>query len=103
MNTVCFKSNRCSQPPIVVTSQTVDGIKGLADCFVYVININSVFYVDSCHNITIISSGPVYVDNYDPIGNVLNLRGQVCYDFANNKAYVFNNSGAYRTLTLEAN
>lgn len=103
MKSICYQSNACSPQPSVVTVQSIEGIKGLANSFVYVIDINSTFFVNSCYQITIISSGPVYIDNYDPIGNILNLRGQSCYDFANNKAYVFNNAGEYRIIKLETN
>lgn len=98
---VCYKSNPCSPPPTVITTQSVEGIKGLTNCFVYIININSTFYISSCHEITIIFSGPVYIDNYDYSANPLGLRNQTCYDFANNAAYHYNAAGEYRVSTLK--
>lgn len=92
----------CSNPvPGSVSVQTVDGLKSLANCYAYVSSINSTFFVDSCRHITIIYSGPVYINNYDPTQNPLDLRDKVCYDFANNVAYIFNPAGDYRTITLE--
>lgn len=101
MNKCKHESCSCHSAPAVVVTQTVEGIKGLANSAVYVMSNNTTYYIDSCHKITVISSGPVYVDNYQPQINPLNLRGQTCYDFANNKAYVFNNAGNYRVINLE--
>lgn len=101
MNKNCHKNCPYGLAPAVVQTQTVEGIKGLANCFVYVISNNTTYYVDECHLITVISSGPIFVDNYDVSSNPLDLRGQVCYDFANNKAYVFNDAGEYRVMNLE--
>lgn len=97
---VCTNYNPCLTPPGVVSVQTIDGIKGLANCFVYVISNNSTYYVSSSHEITIIFAGPVFVDNYNPAQNPLGLRSQVCYDFANNKALIFGPSGDYRVANL---
>lgn len=100
MTNVCYKSNQCSPAISVVVCQTTEGIKGLANCFVFVQNINSTFYISPCHEITVIYSGPVFVDDYDAAENPLNLRGQKCYDYANNLAYIFNNQGKYRVIPL---
>lgn len=100
-NTRDYKSNACSPQPSVVQTQSVEGIKGLSNAFVYVVNINSTFFISSCYEPTLIFAGPVFIDNYSPQGNPLGLRAQTCYDFANNKAYVFNNAGEYRTINLE--
>ena len=95
------QSQCCQSSPSVITVQTVEGLKGLSNCFVNVISNNTCYFVDMCSNITIISSGPVFVADYDAAANPLDLRAQVCYDFAKNLAYVFNELGEYRTLTLE--
>lgn len=94
-------ANNCTNGPASVSVQTTDGLKGLANCYAYVTSLNSTFYVNACHEITIIYSGPVYVDDYDPVANPLNLRDKTCYDFANNCAYVFNPAGHYRTVILQ--
>lgn len=96
-----YKSNRCSVQPSVVVVQSVEGIKGLSNAFVYAESINTVFFVSSCHEITVISSSPVYIDNYAAEVNPLNLRGQTCYDFANNVGYVYNEAGDYRVIELK--
>lgn len=96
-----YKSNPCSHAPSVIVTQTTEGLKGLADAFVYVTSINTVFFVSSCHEITVISSGPVYVDNYNAATNPLGLANQVCYDFAGNVGYAFNAAGDYRVFDLK--
>lgn len=95
------KSCPCFGAPAVVVCQTIDGIKGLSNCFVFVTSINTCFFVDSSHLITIISAGPVYVDNYDVVANPLGLRNQTLYDFAKNIAVHYNAHGEYRVSELK--
>lgn len=97
----CNKSNPCSSQPSVVVVQSLEGIKGLSNAFVYVESINTTFFVSPCHEITVISSAPVFVDNYSADVNPLNLRGQTVYDFANNVGYVYNEAGEYRAIELK--
>lgn len=97
---VCYKSNPCSPQPSVVVTQTVDGIKGLSNAFVYVISNNTTYFVSSCKEITVIFSGPVYVDDYAFATNPLDLRNQTVYDFKNNVAATYNAQGEYRTFKL---
>lgn len=101
MNKVDYKSNLCSTPPVVVVVQSSRGIKGLNNAFVHVLESNTTYFVDSCYEMTVISQGDVFIDDYDASNNPLWLRGQSCFDFKNNKQYVFNNRGEYRTITLE--
>lgn len=96
----CF-NNPCATPPSVMVVQSIEGIKGLTNCIVSVISNNTVYYVSPCHEITIISSGPVFVDSYDVVNNPLGLRGQVCYDFAAGFEIIYNNAGDYRVVPLE--
>lgn len=98
---VCYQSNPCSGAPSVVTTQTVEGIKGLSNCFVYVISNNTTYYVSSTHEITIISCGSVFMENYDAVKNPLGLRCQTVFDFANNIAIHFAPDGSFRTSKLE--
>lgn len=99
-NCNCKKPCNCAGSPSVVVVQTTEGMKGLANCFVYVSGINATFYISSAHEITIISSGPVFVDNYDATTNPLGLRNQICYDFAMDVEYIFNAEGKYRIADL---
>lgn len=98
---VCKCNKECVSSPSVVCVETIDGIKGLANTFVYVSSINTVYYVSPCHEITIISSGPVFVDNYDATSNPLGLRAQVAYDFPANVAYAYAPDGSYRVINLK--
>lgn len=100
MNSIDYKSNLCSPRPSIVVVQNPEGIKGLSNCFVYVVSLNSTYFISSSHEITILFSGPVYADNYAASVNPLGLRGQTVYDFANNKAYVYDMAGNYRVLNL---
>lgn len=83
-----------------LTVEDISGVKGLADCLVHVSNINTTIYVDDQHRYITTFAGPVFESNYDYITNPLKLRGQTCYDFANNRAIVYNLSGAYRIIAL---
>lgn len=91
----------CPTPPQVVSVQSVLDIKQLANVFVYVIENNTTYYVDCQHLITIIYSGPVFIDNYDYQTNPHNLRAQTVYDFANNMAIHYSPTGEYRLSVLK--
>lgn len=91
----------CSVMPVAMTVGTVDGLKSLANVVVRVLSNNTVYHISACHEITVLSSGPVFVDEYDVEKNPLNLRGQVCYDFAAGHAIVYNDLGEYRVIKLE--
>lgn len=100
----CIRKTNPGCPHIAVipaiTCDTVEGVKGLADCFVHVATINTTYYIDDKHRIIIVWAGPVEVDNYDYEENPLKLRSQTCYDFANNRMIYFNKTGQYRIVEL---
>lgn len=98
-NNICDQSC-CHCTPGVVVTQTIDGIRQLANVFVRVLSNNTTYFVSSSHEITIISSSPVYADNYNAATNPLGLREQTVYDFANNIAIHYNALGEYRTSVL---
>lgn len=77
----------------VVTVQTVDGIKGLSNCFVHVLANNTVYYVDRKHHITQISSNIVEVEQYDVDSNPSNFRGQIAYDTSTQDLIYFTYGG----------
>lgn len=91
----------CNTIPKTLTVQTIDGLKSLANVVVHVVANNTTYYIDPCHTMIVISTGDVFVDNYDAVKNGLNLRNQVCYDFATNVAYAFNALGEYRVFNLK--
>lgn len=74
-----------------VTTQTVDGLTNLANCFVHVTDINTTFYVDDKHRPMIIWAGPVEVSDYDTEANELGLRSQFC--FSDEVMYYFDKQG----------
>lgn len=73
-----------------ITTETVDGITNLANCFVHVTNINTTFYIDDKHRPMIVWAGNVN-DNFPEdvitpeektayvLSNPLNLRNQFAY------------------------
>lgn len=87
----------------VTSVQNVQGIKALKNTFVHVTDINTVFFVDNQRRITTICTMPIYQDKYDYQNNPLNLRGQIVYDFKNNRAIVYDNKGDYRLINLQEN
>ena len=92
---------KCPQAVIpIVTVENKSGIKKLSGCFVHVANINTTFYIDDKHRITIVWAGPVEVQDYDYETNELGLRSQVAYDLGTNKAIYFTKTGAYRIIEM---
>lgn len=84
-----------------VTVESVEGMKGLAGCFVHVIANNTTYYIDDKHRITIIWAGPVEIAGYDYVANPRNLRSQSVYDFINNIEIYYNSLGEYRIKMLQ--
>lgn len=84
----------------VVQVESVDGIKGLNNCFVYVQSNNTSYYVDNAHRITQLCAMPIYQDKYDYQNNPLSLRSQTVYDFASNLMIIYNPEGKYRLVNL---
>lgn len=76
-----------------VTVEDVSNIKDLADCFVHVSSINTTFYIDDKHRIMTIWQGPVEIKDYDVEENPLNLRGQMMFDYDNNRIVYFDKQG----------
>lgn len=104
MNNNPIKFPVCPPNMAEVTSvQTVAGIKALKNTFVYVTDINTVFFVDNQRNITQICAFPIFQDNYDYQNNPLGLRTQIVYDFENNRAIIYDGTGNYRLMTLQEN
>lgn len=99
-NPICHRSVPC---PNVIWAQSIEAVKQEANAFVFVEPTNTVYYIDSSHKITTLFSGDVYIGGYNYIENPLNLRSQTCYDFVNNVAYHYNETGKYRISKLEAN
>lgn len=97
-NPIC---NSCITLPCAITVQSIDQVKQESNAFVYVEPTNTTYYVDGAHKVITLMAGPVYYPGYNYIENPLNLRGQTCYDFVNNVAYHYNNSGKYRIIKLE--
>lgn len=102
----CIREQQPECPMVAVipsiTVEDTSSLKELADCFVHVSKINTTFYIDDKHRITLIWAGPIEVDGYDYENNPLGLRSQTVYDFENNRAIFYNKTGEYRLITLGA-
>lgn len=102
-NAVLRKLDKCCKAAAVIPVLTVkeaEGIKNVAACFVHVMDNNTTYYIDDKHRIVTVWAGPIFYDSYDYATNPLDLRGQVVYDFANNRKIVYNNQKEYRLETL---
>lgn len=95
-------SSPCPMQAVIpsITTETADGIKNVSGCFVHVMQNNTTYYIDDKHRIITVWAGPVFYDNYDYEDNPLDLRGQVVYDFVNNRKVIYNNQKAYRLEAL---
>lgn len=94
----------CPYLPIEVREvETVAVVRMFKNAFVHANDINTTFFIDSSYRPTIIFQGPVFIDGYDYQTNPNNLRSQTCYDFKNNLAIIYNNSGDYRLINMENN
>lgn len=100
----CIRERQPECPIVAVipsiTVEDTSSLKDLADCFVHVSKINTTFYIDDKHRITLIWAGPVEVNGYDYANNPLGLRSQTVYDFESNRAIVYNKTGEYRFIEL---
>lgn len=90
--------------PAVVSVPSIENMKSLANVFVHVMDINSTYFVSSCHEIAPLMQGDVYIRDYDYQNNPLHLRNQTCHDFKNNRSIHYAPNGDYRISVLkEAN
>lgn len=100
----CFRVQQPKCPFVAViptlTVEDITGVKGLADCLVHVSNINTTIYIDDQHRYITTYAGPVFADDYDFASNPLKLRGQVCYDFKNDLAAIYDMSGHFKMFNL---
>jgi len=69
--------------------------------FVYNQEDDSVYYISDDGTPTRFGSSPMFIDNFNPEDKV--IPRQTVFDFANNKAYIFNPEGEYVTVDLAGN
>lgn len=94
-------------PHTLVDTRFVDGkdvTKQFPGYYVEVRDENAVYHVSTPANGCIVNSiavsrVPIYKDNYDP-QTMARYRSNTVFDFAQNKAYVFDFNKNYRTVTL---
>lgn len=79
----CIKGKKpdCMAKAVIpaITTETVDNITDLANCFVHVVNINTTFYIDDKHRPMITWAGPVEAVAYNIEENPLRLRSQTLF------------------------
>ncbi len=84
-----------------VTVDTIEGIKGLADCFVHVADINTTFYIDDEKRLLTAWEGMVSVYDYDYDNNPLKLRNQISYDIENSIMAIWDGQGVAHKVTID--
>lgn len=68
--------------------------------FIYNQEDDSVYYIDDAGTPTRFGSSPMFIDNFNPDDR--KIPRQTVFDFANNKAYVYDPEGDYITVDLSA-
>lgn len=66
--------------------------------FIYNQEDDTVYYIDDSGTPTRFGSSPMFIDNFNPDDR--KIPRQTVYDFANNKAYVYDPEGNYRSFDL---
>lgn len=90
-------SSKCCDIPHRVV-ETYSEVQEYRNAFVTVRDENAVYHVDSTGNPVSVSRSAIFRENYTPQTN--DYRQNVVYDFSNNKMYVYNEVGQYRTVDL---
>lgn len=80
-----------------VTPTLTEGQK-FRNSFVYNQEDDSVYYISDDGTPTRFGSSPMFIDNFNPDDK--QIPRQAVFDFANNKAYIFNPEGEYITVDL---
>lgn len=96
----CEECDGC-QSNVQICSFTVKETKEVRkyrNSLVYSEEDNTIYWVDNEGVPVITYRQPVFKDDFDPTNS--NLVMNTAYDFKNNKAYVFDPAGEYRTFTL---
>nr|DAJ81785.1 MAG TPA: hypothetical protein [Caudoviricetes sp.] len=96
-------------PHTLIDTRFVDGkdiTKNYPGFYVEVRDENTIYHVSTPRNGCVVNSLavarlPIYKDNYDP-NTMAKYRNNTVFDFAKNKAYIFDFNKKYRTVTLEA-
>lgn len=100
----CFKPGtpNCGHTAVIPTLvvENKEGVKGLTNCLVHIADIRTTLYIDDKGRQIITWAGPVEAKGYDFAENPLGLRGQMVFDFDNNKGAYYDATGAYRTFTI---
>ena len=94
-------------PHTLVDTRFVDGkdiTKNFPGYYVEVRDENTIYHVSTPRNGCVINSLavarlPIYKENYDPT-TMATYRNNTVFDFAANKAYIFDFNKNYRTVTL---
>lgn len=86
----------CDIPHRVV--QTYSEVQEYRNAYVTVRDENAVYHVDASGNPVAVSRSAIFRENYSPAIN--DYRQNVVYDFINDKMYVYNEVGIYRTVDL---
>jgi hypothetical protein len=91
------KSTKCCDIPHRVV-ETYSEVQDYRNAYVTVRDENAVYHVDKSGNPVAVSRSAIFIDDYTPQMN--DYRQNIVYDFINNKAYIYNPVGLYRTIDL---
>lgn len=96
------ETSSCAEPSNVhicslVIKKTED-VRKYHNSLVFVEEDNSTYWVDDDGIPVITYRMPMYVDDFNPEGS--NVVANIVYDFKNNKEYIFDPTGEYRTIDL---
>lgn len=86
-------ANKCHE-----VVDTYADAQGFRNAFVTVRDENAVYHVDEVGNPVAVSRSAIYKNNHSPVVGA--YKQNVVYDFAQNKFYVYDPAGAYKTGTL---
>lgn len=90
------KQSCCNIPHYVV--ETYSEVQEYRNAYVTVRDENAVYHVDVSGNPVAVSRSAIFEDNHTP--EIGEYRQNVVYDFINNKMYIYNPVGMFRTVDL---
>ena len=90
------KQGCCNIPHVVV--ETYAEVQEFRNSYVTVRDENAVYHVDVSGNPVAVSRSAIFEENHTP--DIGEYRQNVVYDFINNKMYIYDPTGMYRTVDL---
>lgn len=88
------------EPPTYdhVVVESLAELTALRNVYATVRNENATYHVDGYGDAVSVGRDPLFINDYTP--TVGEYKQNTVYDFQNNKAYIFNLLGEYKSITL---